>query len=370
MTSCQNIMNIIEKLAPKKLMLEWDNPGLMVGDFSKDVGKILVTLTVTPEVMDYAVKNRFDMIISHHPVIFKPLKSLRWDLPLGKIIASAIRHGIVIYSAHTNLDVAWDGINDVLTKALELADVQIMKKTYEEPLKKIVVFVPRGYEQTVRDAMGDAGAGFIGNYSHCSFNINGTGTFKPLEGTHPFIGKAGNLEHVDEVRVETIVPEGLVKKVISAMLKVHPYEEVAYDIYPVENQGKMYGLGRIGRLKSPMTLKEFGEMVKQKLRATFVKVTGDLSKPVSKVALCGGAAGELFHVAAMKGADVFISGDVKYHDALDALELGLSIIDAGHFPTENLIIPVLKDYLKKEIEKLGEEVEIDIYEGKDPFTVL
>jgi dinuclear metal center YbgI/SA1388 family protein len=370
MISCQTVVQIIEKLAPKRLALEWDSPGLALGDFSKKISKILLALTVTPEVIDYAADNGFDMVVSHHPLLFKPLKSLRWDLPSGKIIYRAIKHDIAVYSAHTNLDVAQEGVNDLLARVLELENVSVLKETEREELKKIVVFVPRGYEEAVRTAMGDAGAGFIGNYSHCSFNVEGVGIFKPLEGTNPFIGKVGSLERVEETRIETVVPESLVKKVISAMLKVHPYEEVAYDIYPVENAGKTFGLGRLGYLKNSMALRDFCEVVKRKLQAGFLRVVGDLSREVSKVALCGGAGGDLVSAAAFLGADVLVTGDVKYHDAEEAKAFGLAVVDAGHFSTENLMMGVLADFLAREIALLGEKIEIKVYPAEDPFRIL
>ncbi|MCR4429862.1 MAG: Nif3-like dinuclear metal center hexameric protein [Tepidanaerobacteraceae bacterium] len=373
MISCQTVANMIEKLAPQKMAMEWDNPGLAVGDFAAKINKILIVLTVTFEVVSYAVKNGFDMIISHHPVIFKPIKSLRKDLPLGKILYEAVKHDINIYSAHTNLDIAQDGVSDALARIFELEDVIPLKKTSAEALKKIVVFVPRGYEDAVKNAMGDAGAGFIGNYSHCSFNVSGTGTFKPGEGAKPFIGEKGKLETVDEVRIETIVPESLVRKVISAMIKVHPYEEVAYDIYPLENTGKEFGLGRVGKIKNPISLQSFCETVKQKLSLPYVKVVGEPSGEISKVAVCGGAGGDLVSAAAFAGADVLITGDVKYHDALDAKTLGLAVIDAGHFSTENLILQVLANFLEKELKLLslaGENIDIQIYEDKDPFSIV
>lgn len=370
MISCQTVVNMIEKLAPKKMALEWDNPGLAVGDFAAKINKILITLTVTFEVISYAAKNGFNMIISHHPMIFKPIKSLRRDLPLGKMLYEAVKHDINIYSAHTNLDIAQDGVNDVLAGVLELEDVTPLKKTSEEALKKITVFVPRGYEDAVRNAMGDAGAGFIGNYSHCSFNVAGTGTFKPGEGTKPFIGEKGKIETVEEVRIETIVPEALVRKVINAMIKVHPYEEVAYDIYPLENTGKDFGLGRVGKMKNPVSLKSLCEIVKQKLSIPYVKVSGEPAREISKVAVCGGAGGDLISAAAFAGADVLITGDVKYHDALEAKASGLAVIDAGHFSTENLVLPVLVRHLQTELSLAGENIEIQIYEDKDPFSIV
>lgn len=370
MVSLQTVINLIEKLAPKKLALEWDNVGLMVGSSAAKVNKILVVLTVTPGAVEYAASNGIDLIVSHHPFIFKPLNSIRQDWPTGKMIVDAIKHNIAIYSAHTNLDVAKGGINDLLAQELGLEKVEVLDRTYEEPLKKIAVYVPRGYEEAVRNAMGDAGAGHIGNYSHCSFNVSGVGTFKPLEGSNPFIGQPGELEKVDEVRVETVAPASKVRKILNAMLKVHPYEEVAYDVYPLENEGCVFGLGRVGCLKTPVTLRELCQVVKQKLKLKYLRVVGDLERKVSKVAVCGGAGGSLIPKAVFTGADAYITGDIKYHEAEEAKASGLALIDAGHYSTEKIVLNFLARYLKDELEGLGAEVPVEVYEEGDPIEIV
>lgn len=367
MISCQAVAQIIDELAPKNLMMEWDNCGLLLGEYSKRVSKLLLTLTVNPEALEYAVKNDVDMIVSHHPLFFRPVKSLRRDLPLGNLVYEAILHDIAVYAAHTNLDTALGGVNDVLAQKLELQSVKVLRKTSQESLKKLVIFVPKGHEESVREALGTAGAGFIGNYSHCSFNTEGVGTFKPLEGTSPFIGERGRLERVEEVRIETIVPETSVKKAVRAMLKVHPYEEAAYDIYPLDNPGEIRGLGRVGTLKNSTTLKNFCETVKNTLKIRNLRVVGDLSRPVGKVAVCGGAGGDMVSAAVFAGAEVLVTGDVKYHDAEDAKATGIAIIDAGHFATENLMMPVLAEFLEQKTKSLNETLEITVYNGEDPF---
>jgi len=370
MISCQTLIQILEKWAPKKLALDWDNPGLAIGDLSGEISSVLLTLTVTSESVKFAVENNYEMIIAHHPLFFRPLKSLRKDTPLGEIVYNAIKNDIVIYSAHTNLDIAGGGINDILADLLNLERIQVLRPTYREKLNKLVVFVPKGYEDAVRNAMCDAGAGHIGNYSHCTFNTGGTGTFMPLAGTNPFIGEQYKLEKADEVRIETIVPESIQKIVINAMIKAHPYEEVAYDIYPLDNSGKEFGLGRIGHIKEPTTLREFCNDVKEKLDISYLKVSGDFDKTISKVAICGGAGADLIQAAAFFGADVLVTGDIKYHDALDAKKLGLAVIDAGHFGTEKIILPVLKDYLVQQTKSINKEVKISIYEDTEPFMIM
>lgn len=231
-------------------------------------------------------------------------------------------------------------------------------------------FIPYGYEEIVRNAIGDVGAGHIGNYSHCSFNTKGVGTFRPLTSAKPFIGEKGKLEKTDEVRVETIFPKSLQKKVLNAMFRAHPYEEVAFDIYPLENQGDVFGFGRIGYVKKPVKLKEFCDTVKQRLNVSHVRVVGDMNADISKVAVCGGAGGDFAQTAAFFDADVFVTGDLKYHEAVDAKAIGLAIIDAGHFSTENLLLPVLKTYVRRETQILNKEVEISIFKEEDPFVII
>lgn len=370
MISSQSIIQIIEKLAPKSLAYDWDNTGLDIGDYSQKVEKLLFVLTVTPQIVKYAAENEYDMIISHHPLFFKPLKSIRKDSTIGQIIYTAVKNDIIIYSAHTNLDIAQGGVNDALAKMLDLKDVKVLSETKKEQLKKVVVFVPVNYEDQVRTAMTNAGAGFIGNYSCCTYNTKGYGTFKPEEGANPFIGEKDKLEKTKEVRIETIVPEGRVKSVLNAMKKAHPYEEVAYDVYPLENKGKSLGIGRVGYLKQTLSLKKFCDIVKRELDVNNVKVVGDPSTKISKVALCGGSGANLIPNAIFQGADVMLTGDVKYHDALDAQMHGIAVVDAGHFATENVILSKIADFVNKEVRNLGKDVEISVYKDKDPFVIL
>lgn len=344
---CQAICETIELLAPHYLAEEWDNSGLQVGDCRADVKRVLIALDVTPDIMQQAIEQDVQMIIVHHPLIFRPIKSLRTDTALGGMIKAAIKKDIAIYAAHTNLDSAREGVNHLLAVKLGLQQAEILCTTYREQLVKIVVFVPAGSEDAVRMAMAEAGAGWIGNYSHCSFQTKGIGTFMPREGTDPYIGSQGVLEKVRECRVETIVREKQVKRVLAAMLKAHPYEEVAYDLYPLANSGEKLGLGRIGKLPEQLTVAGLAEKVKLILGCALVKMAGSKEKKASNVAVCGGSGASLIDKAIAAGADVLVTGDIKYHEAQDAAAQGLAIIDAGHFATEQIIVPVLANYLNK-----------------------
>ncbi|MCR3921263.1 MAG: Nif3-like dinuclear metal center hexameric protein [Firmicutes bacterium] len=354
----QTLINIIEQLAPKRLAFEWDQVGLQLGSQQGTVSKIYVTLDVNEDVLAEAIMMGADFIVTHHPFIFKALTAIRTDQVQGALISQALQAGISIYAAHTNLDVAAGGVNDALAQRLKLKKTQILHIVGQDELEKIVVFVPQNHESDVRNAMAAAGAGWLGNYSHCSFQVRGMGTFIPGEGTTPYLGEQGKLAKVEEVRLETIIPASLRKQVVQAMLKAHPYEEVAYDLYPLLNEGKTYGLGRVGYLQQPCTLTEFTYYVKEKLKIPLARVAGDSSRIIKKVAVCGGAGSDLIHAALFAGADVLVTGDLKYHEAQDANALGLAVIDAGHDGTERVIVPELCNYLHKQLTSTGYYVDI------------
>jgi dinuclear metal center YbgI/SA1388 family protein len=342
---CQVIMDAMEQLAPKYLAEKWDNIGLLLGSPAQGISKVLVTLDVTQAVVEQAVRDGVDLIITHHPILFTPVKNIRTDLPQGKMLASLLSANIAVYAAHTNLDSAVGGVNDILVGKFNLQEVKPLAVSYREKLYKLIVFVPKTHEEVVSRAIWEAGAGHTGDYSHCGFVAQGTGSFLPLGEAKPFIGQCGNFEQVEEIRFETIVPEKISRRVIRAMLKAHPYEEVAYDLYELINGGEEQGLGRVGKLVEPMPLKEFISRVKMTLGIEYVSVSGDQEKMIKKVAVCGGSGASLIQKAAFAGADVLVTGDVKYHDGQDALAAGIAVIDAGHFATEQPVVPYVTEYL-------------------------
>ena len=342
---CQVIIDAMERLAPRYLAESWDNVGLLLGSPAQMITKLLITLDVTEAVARQAVHDGIDMIITHHPILFKAVNNIRTDLPQGRLLASLLKANIAVYAAHTNLDIATGGVNDILVNKLKLQDAQPLAVSYTEKLCKLVVFVPMTHMEIVRRAISEAGAGHVGNYSHCTFSSNGTGSFLPLDGAKPFIGSRGVVEYVEEARLETIMPEKISRQVLRAMLKAHPYEEVAYDLYELSNPGHSLGIGRVGKLKEPMMLAEFIAQVKVTLGLESVSVAGPRDKIVKKVAVCGGSGAGFINKAAFAGADVFITGDVKYHEAQDALTAGIVVIDAGHFATEQPVVPFLAEYL-------------------------
>jgi dinuclear metal center YbgI/SA1388 family protein len=363
------IIQLFEKFSPKGLAMEGDKIGLQVGRLNKKMERVMIALDVLEEVIDEAIEKRVQLIIAHHPPIFRPLKNVITDTVQGRMIEKLLKHDIAVYVAHTNLDVATGGVNDLLATALGLENPEVLVPTYETKLKKLVVFVPSSHEEELRVALGKAGAGHIGNYSHCSFSASGTGRFLPGESATPYIGQQGKLEAVTEVRIETIVPEQLLKKVVTAMLKAHPYEEVAYDVYPVDNQGEVLGLGRVGTINE-MTLAEFAEKVKSALEVDKIRVVGDLSAKIKKVAVLGGDGNKYYSQAKFKGADVYVTGDIYYHTAHDAMMLGLNMIDPGH-NVEKVMKKGVTAALTKMCEESGFEVEIFPSEvNTDPFQFI
>lgn len=364
------IIQLFEQFAPKHLAMEGDPIGLQIGTLNKPIHTVMIALDVLEEVVDEAIAKKVDLIIAHHPPLYRPLKQIVTDQAQGRIVEKCLKHDIAIYAAHTNLDIAEGGVNDWLAEALGLQEVDVLVPTYEEALKKLVVYVPETHAAAVREAIGNAGAGHIGNYSHCTFNSRGIGTFLPEEGANPFIGKKGELEEVEEVRVETIFPASLQKKVIAAMLKAHPYEEIAYDVYPLENKGRIWGLGRIGRLHEEMTLGAFAEHVKKALDVPAVRIVGNLHNKVKKVAVVGGDGNKYIWQAKMSGADVYVTGDVYYHVAHDAMALGLNIVDPGH-NVEKVMKQGVARFLEQAFTK--QKWSTDVYTSNvhtDPFTFL
>lgn len=355
----QTIIQWFEQHAPKHLALDGDKIGLQIGTLQKEVTHVLITLDVTPEVVQEAIDNQVNLIIAHHPIIYRPLPFLRTDKPYGKMIEQLMKHNITVYIAHTNLDVAEGGVNDLLAEKLGLNETEVLSPTASETLKKLIVFVPKQNEAELRKALGDAGAGHIGDYSHCSFRSEGVGTFLPGSGTSPHIGTQGKLEQVNEVKIETIFPASIEKKVLNAMIKSHPYEEVAYDIYKLEQKGKTVGLGRIGYLREEMSLKQFAEHVKVVFDVPRCRVIGDMEKSVKKVAVLGGDGNKYMNDASFKGADVFVTGDVYFHTAHDALMNGLNVVDPGHH-VEKVMMEGVSQWLKEEAEKNRSNLNVSI----------
>jgi len=351
MTKLKEIIHALEEVAPLSLQESYDNSGLQVGDPGMEISGILVTLDVTEQVLAEAVKLGFNLVVSHHPVIFNGLKSLTGKNAAERMVRTAIRKDLAIYSGHTNFDAVAGGVNTYMANRLGLENQEILE-TVKGPWKKLVVFVPHKYLEQVRQAMFDAGAGHIGAYDSCSFNLEGKGTFRALEGSDPFVGETGKLNLEPETRLETIVSAPQLGQVIGAMTRSHPYEEVAYDIYPLDNADPGKGMGMLGMLKDPMEEEAFMALVRERFQTGIIRHSALRGQAVKKVALCGGSGSFLIGRALSAGADVYVTGDVKYHQFFEA-EGRMVIMDIGHFESEQFTRELFYELLKKKFPKFA-----------------
>jgi dinuclear metal center YbgI/SA1388 family protein len=366
----QDLVGLLHALYPPALAEAWDNVGLQAGDPGSPVERVLISLDPSESALQAAAAAGAQALLSHHPLIFQPLRHLTPVTTTGRILFQAISKGIAVLCAHTNLDRAPAGLNDWLGDLLGIADRQPLAAAEEGGLLKIVVFVPSGYEEQVANALFAGGAGQVGRYSACSFAAEGAGTFQPEPGAQPFIGQPGVRERTREIRLETVVPREQSAKAVTRMLKAHPYEEVAYDLIPLANRRPDIGLGRIGRLSQALPLEAFAMQVKTALQIDFLRLVGDPKRSVQKIAWCGGSGASLLSEAARQGADVLVSGDIKYHEARQAEEMGVALIDAGHFATERIMVSRLAAVLQQEAENRGLLLTfIPMNEETDPFRL-
>ncbi|MGA3244536.1 MAG: Nif3-like dinuclear metal center hexameric protein [Bacteroidota bacterium] len=338
------IEQFFESWVPKWTAWERDNVGLQVGRRSRRVKNVLVALDVTPEIVGEAIRKKIDLIVSHHPLLFRPPSSISDSNPVGSLLLSLAEHRIAVYSTHTNLDASSEGVSFALARALG-----VQKPVFLAPLKdslvKLAVFVPAGYVDRVTAAMANAGAGVIGEYESCSFRMDGKGTFRGSDKSNPFLGKRQQLEDVEETRLEMIVPRERVNAVVAALKSVHPYEQVAYDLYTLENTNPNFGMGAVGDLPRSMTVKEFLTKLKKAISAESVRYSGALNQKIRRVAVCGGAGSELLDQAISAKADIFVTADVRYHPFHDAAGR-IVLVDAGHWETEQCVLPVLASKLR------------------------
>ena len=339
--------------------LEKDNVGLQVGSLQREVSNILLCLDVNEEVVDEAIKHKCNLIISHHPLLFKPLKKLDVGKDKGsRVIEKLIKKDITLFSAHTNLDFTKDGVSFQLAKKLGLSNQKFLLNLTSNQ-NKISVFVPLKFADKVAEAMHTAGAGVIGEYSNCSFRIVGTGTFKGSEKSNPSIGQKNKLEKVEEVKIEVLVNAFDLNKVVNAMKKAHPYEEVAFDVYPLVNENVNYGMGVIGSLDNELSEKQFLNRVSKSLKIKNFRFAKGSNSKIKNVAVCGGSGSDLLDSAIKSGADAFVTADIKYHTFQDA-ENKILLIDAGHYETE---IHALEE-VKKRLEKsLSDKIKVYKFKG-------
>lgn len=354
-----DVIKYIEKWAPPGAAWENDNIGVQVGSRQNQVKNILICLELTAKVLQEAKQKKCNLIITHHPFIFKPLKNLDYSQNSSKLLAELIKNDITLYAAHTNLDFTKDGVSYTLAEKIGLSGINFLE--FEKRTQyKIVVFVPENDKNKVSEAIFKAGGGIIGNYDNCSFRSSGIGSFKGNEASNPNIGKKNNLEFVDEIRVEFIAEKWNLNKILKAMIDLHPYETPAYDIYSIENENLNYGFGAIGELNEAMNKNEFLAHIKRCLSIPGFRYCEGKSQKIKKVAVCGGSGSDLFATAIKNKADAFITADIKYHTFMDA-EDKIMLIDAGHYETEIMITDKLKHRLTDLIKESVSDVKVFKY---------
>ena len=339
------IITCLETIAPPSLQEGYDNAGLLTGNADWECTGIITALDATEEVVMEAIEKKCNCIVAHHPIIFGGLKKITGKNYVEKTVIAAIKNDIAIYAIHTNLDNVLQGVNGRIADELGLINRSILQPK-NNTLKKLFTFVPVAAAEKVRNAIFAAGAGHISDYSECSFNTAGTGTFKPGEGTNPFIGKIGERRSEEEIKIEAIFPAWMERPIYDAMIAAHPYEEVAYDIISLENQQQQFGCGLVGELAEPVNEIELLGHLKAVFGLSVVKHTTLTGKMIKKIALCGGAGSFLIGAAISSGADLYLTSDVKYHEFFDANDR-LVIADIGHYESEQFTIGLLFDILSK-----------------------
>ena len=343
----KEVTTALEELAPLANAEDFDNVGLLVGSYTQEVTGILVTLDTLENVVDEAISNNCNLIVSFHPIIFNGLKRITGSSYVERVVIKAIQNNIAIYSMHTALDNSKEGVNAKICEILEILDPQILIPQ-KSKIKKLTTYVPINASEKLKTTLFEAGAGNIGNYSNCSFTTLGTGSFKAEKDANPTIGKIGETHFEEEVQINVTFSASVEKKVMNALFKNHPYEEVAYEVLTLENDNQDIGMGMIGTLKKPMGENDFLKLVQERMNALGIRHSKLLNKNIEKVAVLGGSGAFAIKAAKAAGADIFITADVKYHQFYEA-EDKMVIADIGHYETEQFTKNLLVDYLTKKI---------------------
>jgi len=366
-----DIVKRMEKLAPSGLAEKWDNVGLQVGKMDWPVRRVSVALDPLPPVVAAACASNTDLLITHHPLTLSPYKTIDFETPLGAIIQQAAQDHLAIFAAHTNLDSARGGLNDLLASRLSLKNPTRLLPAETTDDCKLVVYVPIEHEQIVLHALFEAGAGTIGGYTSCSFRNRGTGTFNPGSDAQPYSGARGTLSQADEIRIEAVVKKKQLSHVVSHVRGHHPYETMAYDIYPLASIESSQGLGCIGELEGPIELQTLALKIKETMGLSAVRLAGRPDLIVKRAAVCSGSGASLLPLFLAADAQVFISGDWRYHDARQVEASNRGLIDVGHFASEHIIVQDLVQRLQDDLAEAGLPVFVDACEiEKEPFLIL
>lgn len=351
MTKIKDIIQYLEIFAPPAYQEEYDNSGLITGNQQNELNGIIITLDCIEEVVDEAIQKKCNLIIAHHPIVFRGLKKLTGNTYIERTVIKAIKNDIAIYAIHTNLDNVSKGVNKKIADKLGLRNAKILRPK-DDALMKLTTFIPKENTENVMMKLHEAGAGMIGNYKNCSFRLEGKGTFLPVEEANPTIGELGRLEKVIEDRIEIIFPSYLKTKILNTLFRIHPYEEVAYYLHNLANENNEVGAGMLGELPKSMSVAEFLNHIKKNLGVKVIRHTALVKDHIKKVALCGGAGSFLLRDAIAHGADIFISGDFKYHEFFDANDQIL-IADVGHYESEQFTKEIIYDNLNEKFTNIA-----------------
>ena len=334
MTTVRDVCRHLQDVAPLSLAEDWDNVGLLLGDEATEVARAITCLTLTPDVAEEAIAVGARLVVTHHPILFKPVQRLNASNSEGRMLLKLMRHGIAVYSPHTAYDNAPTGINQQLAELLQLTDIAPLRPRASGEYFKLITYVPEGQLDGLRQAVWDAGAGAIGNYQNCSFSTRGVGTFFGMEDSHPSVGQPGRLEQIDEVRVEFICPASRLDAAIARLRGAHPYEVPAIDVLPMQGLPDGSGAGRFGRLPQPMSLSELNQIVRERLRMPHIQFVGDLSRNIESVGIACGAAAEFLRDAHRVGCQALLTGEARFHACLESRDLQVALILPGHYATE------------------------------------
>jgi dinuclear metal center YbgI/SA1388 family protein len=341
----------LDTAVPLSYQEDYDNSGLQIGLPEKEISMAMIALDVTEEVVEEAIKNKCDVIVSHHPLIFAGIKRIGGKTYTERIIYKAVRHDIAVYSSHTNLDIFSNGVSRKMAEKIGLTDIQVLSPL-KNRLFKLVTYIPESHLDVVRDSLFEAGAGVVGNYDKCGFTTPGTGSFRGGNSSRPFVGEKGKMHFENEIRFETVLLSHLKEKVLKKLLEVHPYEEVAYDIYALENENSEVGLGCVGEFNDPQGEDEFLKLLSSVFKAQGIRYSKPTGRIVRKVALCSGAGISLLNSAIDSEADAFITSDIKYHNFFDA-DNKILIVDIGHYESEKFSTEILYDLIIKKFPKFA-----------------
>ncbi|HEY5406760.1 MAG TPA: Nif3-like dinuclear metal center hexameric protein [Ginsengibacter sp.] len=339
------VISCLEDFAPLSLQEDYDNAGLLIGDANRECNGILTTLDITEEIVAEAIRRKCNLIVAHHPIIFRGLKKLNGKNYVERSVIAAIKSDVAVYAIHTNLDNVTNGVNYKIAQKLNLQNIQVLSPK-EGTLKKLVTFCPLANAEEVRNALFKAGAGTISNYSECSYNVEGYGSFKAGEGSQPYMGEIGKRHTENETRIEVIFPSYLQQQVLASLRLSHPYEEIAFDIYPLTNTRNDIGSGLIGEIQEPVPEDDLLLQLKKAFGLSVIRHTALLRKKIAKVAVCGGAGSFLISAAKAAGAGIYVTSDIKYHEFFDA-DNTILLADIGHYESEQFTIDLLAEILQQ-----------------------